>query len=233
MYQDNNHYNGDPLFIESVAAATTHWTRVEDKVFEQCLVLFPEGISDRWEKIAEQIPGKSAKEVEQHFHMLVYDVYEIDAGRVQVPQYADDSVMLSQSWDSHNQISFVSKSKHHGDGERKKGTPWTEEEHKLFLIGLQKFGKGDWRSISRNVVVTRTPTQVASHAQKYFLRQSAVKKQRKRSSIHDITTVDSKTMDVPVEQNRGSEPHGMVQQAPQLQQLPHTGHFVGKYGYPI
>ncbi|KAL1082254.1 hypothetical protein V6Z11_D09G122500 [Gossypium hirsutum] len=199
MYQDNNHCNGDPLFIESVAAASTHWTRLEDKVFEQCLVLFPEGISDRWEKIAEQIPGKSAKE----------------------------------GWDSQNQISFVSKSKHHGEGERKKGTPWTEEEHKLFLIGLQKFGKGDWRSISRNVVVTRTPTQVASHAQKYFLRQSAVKKERKRSSIHDITTVDSKTMDVPVEQNRGSEPHGMVQQAPQLQQMPHTGHFVGKYGYPM
>ena len=40
-------------------------------------------------------------------------------------------------------------------------------------------------------MVTRTPTQVASHAQKYFLRQNSVKKERKRSSIHDITTVDT------------------------------------------
>lgn len=47
-----------------------------------------------------------------------------------------------------------------GGGERKKGTPWTEEEHKLFLQGLDKFGKGDWRNISRTYVVTRTPTQV-------------------------------------------------------------------------
>lgn len=62
---------------------------------------------------------------------------------------------------------------------------------RLFLIGLNKYGKGDWRSISRNVVVTRTPTQVASHAQKYYLRQTAVKKERKRSSIHDITTADN------------------------------------------
>ena len=44
--------------------------------------------------------------------------------------------------------------------ERRKGIPWTEEEHRLFLLGLSKFGKGDWRSISRNFVVSRTPTQV-------------------------------------------------------------------------
>ena len=30
----------------------------------------------------------------------------------------------------------------------------------MFLLGLSKFGKGDWRSISRNFVVSRTPTQV-------------------------------------------------------------------------
>ena len=43
--------------------------------------------------------------------------------------------------------------------ERRKGIPWTEEEHRLFLMGLAKFGKGDWRSISRNYVISRTPTQ--------------------------------------------------------------------------
>jgi SHAQKYF class myb-like DNA-binding protein len=72
--------------------------------------------------------------------------------------------------------------------ERRKGIPWTEEEHRLFLLGLAKFGKGDWRSISRNFVVSRTPTQVASHAQKYFIRLNSMnKKDKRRSSIHDIT----------------------------------------------
>lgn len=28
------------------------------------------------------------------------------------------------------------------------GVPWTEEEHKLFLLGLQKVGIGNWRGIS-------------------------------------------------------------------------------------
>lgn len=72
--------------------------------------------------------------------------------------------------------------------ERKRGVPWTEEEHKLFLLGLQKVGKGDWRGISRNFVKTRTPTQVASHAQKYFLRRNNSNRRRRRSSLFDITT---------------------------------------------
>lgn len=72
--------------------------------------------------------------------------------------------------------------------ERKKGVPWTEEEHRLFLLGLQKLGKGDWRGISRNFVQTRTPTQVASHAQKYFIRQSNMNKRKRRSSLFDIVS---------------------------------------------
>ncbi|KAK7261773.1 hypothetical protein RIF29_28092 [Crotalaria pallida] len=71
-------------------------------------------------------------------------------------------------------------------GERKKGVPWTEEEHRMFLVGLQKLGKGDWRGIARNYVVTRTPTQVASHAQKYFIRQSNATRRKRRSSLFDM-----------------------------------------------
>ncbi|ESR44572.1 hypothetical protein CICLE_v10030461mg, partial [Citrus x clementina] len=86
---------------------------------------------------------------------------------------ADDAV--------HNNSSRASR-------EQKRGVPWTEDEHKLFLLGLQKVGKGDWRRISRNFVKTRTPTQVASHARKYFLRRSNLNRRRRRSSLFDITT---------------------------------------------
>ncbi|XP_016665354.1 transcription factor MYBS3 isoform X1 [Gossypium hirsutum] len=72
-----------------------------------------------------------------------------------------------------------------------KGVPWTEEEHRMFLLGLQKLGKGDWRGISRNYVISRTPTQVASHAQKYFIRQSNVSRRKRRSSLFDIVADES------------------------------------------
>ncbi|XP_027367018.1 transcription factor DIVARICATA-like [Abrus precatorius] len=213
----------------------TQWTRYHDKLFERALLIVPEDQPDRWEKIAEQVPGKSAAEVREHYEALVHDVFEIDSGRVEVPSYVDDSAVSSggvSSWDSSNQISFGSKPRH-GDNERKKGTPWTEEEHRLFLIGLSKFGKGDWRSISRNVVVTRTPTQVASHAQKYFLRQNSVKKERKRSSIHDITTVDSNSVPVPIDQNWVPPPGGSVQQSREMQQYPSNNLHdqMGRFGY--
>ncbi|XP_022934008.1 transcription factor KUA1-like [Cucurbita moschata] len=87
--------------------------------------------------------------------------------------------------------------------ERKKGVPWTEEEHRIFLIGLEKLGRGDWRGISRNYVTSRTPTQVASHAQKYFLRQSTANKKNRRSSLfdtvgaaNDSTTTNSKNIEL-------------------------------------
>jgi len=59
-------------------------------------------------------------------------------------------------------------------------------------MGLLKYGKGDWRNISRKFVVTKTPTQVASHAQKYYIRQklSGGRDNKRRPSIHDITIVN-------------------------------------------
>ncbi|KAJ8499551.1 hypothetical protein OPV22_010103 [Ensete ventricosum] len=71
------------------------------------------------------------------------------------------------------------------------GVPWTEEEHKSFLIGLEKLGEGDWRGISRNFVTRRTPTQFASHVQWYLLRRNSLdnKKKKRRSSLFDVVNI--------------------------------------------
>ncbi|XP_057466890.1 transcription factor MYBS3-like [Actinidia eriantha] len=116
------------------------------------------------------------------------------------------SSSLSSSRLSKNENSYKTSIGSLSDGhpqERKKGLPWTEEEHRTFLAGLQKLGKGDWTGISRNFVTTRTPTQVASHAQKYFLRQASLTKKKRRSSLFDIVA-SSKTADQHVNKNASS-----------------------------
>ncbi|XP_012485124.1 transcription factor SRM1 [Gossypium raimondii] len=179
--------------------ASSAWSWHQDKLFERALVMFSnDESSDRWEKIAAQVPGKSAADVRRHYEDLEHDVLEIESGRIELPSYEGE--LESASWvneSGRSQVWVGSKGKERErESERRKGVPWTEEEHRLFLIGLQKYGKGDWRSISRNAVVSRTPTQVASHAQKYFLRLNSVnEKNKKRSSIHDLKMGDDNSMD--------------------------------------
>uniref|UniRef100_A0A2P2JPR0 Transcription factor DIVARICATA n=1 Tax=Rhizophora mucronata TaxID=61149 RepID=A0A2P2JPR0_RHIMU len=186
--------NSNWLFQESRG---TKWTPEENKRFENALALYDKDTPDRWLKVAAMIPGKTVGDVIKQYKELEEDISDIEAGLIPIPGYTSDSFTLewvnSCGYDGLEQ--YFSPGGKRGtatrpsEQERKKGIPWTEEEHRQFLMGLQKYGKGDWRNISRNFVTTRTPTQVASHAQKYFIRQSRGGKDKRRSSIHDITTV--------------------------------------------
>ncbi|XP_050237031.1 transcription factor MYBS1 [Mercurialis annua] len=190
-------------------AIATHWIEVEEDD--------ESSLDEQWEKIASLVPSKSIEELKLHYELLVEDVNAIEAGNVPLPNYyvgeattttlsSKDSVGFSDKKMSCGYgngfmgLGGSNSSGHGGKGggggsradqERRKGIPWTEEEHRLFLLGLDKFGKGDWRSISRNFVISRTPTQVASHAQKYFIRLNSMNRDRRRSSIHDITSLNN------------------------------------------
>ncbi|MCD9640401.1 hypothetical protein HAX54_025690 [Datura stramonium] len=135
---------------------------------------------DLFTKMAEALPGKSLDDIIDHYYILIEDVHAIESGRVPIP---DNPEMQSHS----NQKSRSPKP----DVERRRGVAWTEEEHRSFLQGLNTYRRSDWRSISRQCVITRTPAQVASHAQKFFNRLEAVTKENRRASIRDTTSVDA------------------------------------------
>ncbi|KAK8686658.1 hypothetical protein V6N13_125681 [Hibiscus sabdariffa] len=200
-------------------AASVGWSREENKAFENAIAMHwmeKEEYEEQWEKIGSMLPSKSLEELKLHYEILVEDVTAIESGQVPLPCYKGEEPSSSAKDHFHGLSNdanpdrrsnsgcgkafpglTIDSSGHGGKGspksdqERRKGIPWTEEEHRLFLLGLDKFGKGDWRSISRNFVISRTPTQVASHAQKYFIRLNSMNRDRRRSSIHDITSVNN------------------------------------------
>lgn len=59
------------------------------------------------------------------------------------------------------------------NGERPKQikNPWTEDEQKLFIEALDKYGPKNMKDIS-DYVRTRTVVQVRSHLQKHLLKES-------------------------------------------------------------
>ncbi|CAI9753579.1 unnamed protein product [Fraxinus pennsylvanica] len=198
----------------ATSCSSVVWSREEEKAFENAIAMhWIEDSKNQWDKISSMVPSKSIGELKHHYQLLVEDVNAIEAGHVPLPNYIGEET--SSSTKDHHQglrpgtcsigqsscgfsglghdstgMGQACKGVSRADQERRKGIPWTEEEHRLFLLGLDKFGKGDWRSISRNFVISRTPTQVASHAQKYFIRLNSMNRDRRRSSIHDITSVN-------------------------------------------
>ncbi|XP_076888897.1 transcription factor MYBS1-like [Bidens hawaiensis] len=238
------------------------WTKEEDKAFENAIATHwnQDSKEVQWDTIASLVPTKTIPELKQHYHLLVEDVDDIEGGLIPVPKYLGEESSSSSTnpnggglnsnrrsscnysngfsgfgHDSPGQSSGKGNSR--AEQERRKGIPWTEEEHRLFLLGLDKFGKGDWRSISRNYVISRTPTQVASHAQKYFIRLNSMNRDRRRTSIHDITSVnngDVASHHVPITGQSGSTNPSTVG-AP-MKHRPHQPSMppgMGMYGAPM
>lgn len=114
------------------------WTAEENKRFENALALFDGDTPDRWLKIAAVIPGKSVGDVVKQYRELVEDVSDIEAGLIPVPGYAaGNSFLLEWSNDGAGfGAVYGGAGKRGGSGrisdqERKKGVPWTEDEHRF------------------------------------------------------------------------------------------------------
>lgn len=81
---------------------------------------------------------------------------------------------------SHNMADVKSKprKKSGPENEVKASTGrWTEEEHRLFLIGLEQFPYRAWKKIA-TLIQTRTVVQIRTHAQKYYQKLAKENEQR-------------------------------------------------------
>ncbi|KAK8698716.1 hypothetical protein V6N13_114825 [Hibiscus sabdariffa] len=117
------------------------WSRDQDKAFESALVIYPEDSPDRWEKIAAAVPGKTLEEIKEHYEILLEDIEQIESGCVPLPPYdSDDSAGYASGEGTgkkrNRSLGHNNSESNHGgknsrsDQERRKGTAWTEEEHR-------------------------------------------------------------------------------------------------------
>ncbi|KAF8021513.1 hypothetical protein BT93_G1836 [Corymbia citriodora subsp. variegata] len=189
------------------------WTFQENKRFENALAILsgPVDFSTLQgfvEAITPDFPGKSVEQVWLHLKVLWHDVKLIESGQVMFPEHwtvdeeggdsddggrpVDEEGGDSDDGGRPSAEAALRKSKGKSKkSERKRGIAWTKEEHERFLRGLEIFGKGDWKSISKYFVITKTPTQVASHAQKYFNRLDRTENQKLRRSINDTHSISN------------------------------------------
>ncbi|CAL0328510.1 unnamed protein product [Lupinus luteus] len=159
--------------------------------------MFPDKTPNRWERMTHHVPGTWLPEdLKQRYEKLEHEVLMIVSGHYEFPEL----------WKKVD-VAALHQERPAVLDNRKKGLLWTDEEHRIYFFymidcfsGLKHVSKGDWKGIVTQFVVSRTPSQVASHAQKYFLRQNTSETSKKRKSIHDITTKES-------DQNSLSLPH--------------------------
>ena len=145
---------------------------------------------DYWSRLQEKMPQKDWNAwMKERFPKLEGDegLRAKESGNAPLPDFEDDSDMLTAEmlFDSY-------KRPKPAPAKVLWKVPWTEDEHKLFLLGLNKFGKGEWKSISEDFVTSRTPTQVASHAQKYFKR---LKRMEMRTRVKEQLDMKGDTAD--------------------------------------
>ncbi|XP_010535415.1 PREDICTED: transcription factor DIVARICATA isoform X2 [Tarenaya hassleriana] len=118
--------------VKNSSTAAT-WTAAENKAFEDALAVYDDDTPDRWQKVAAMIPGKTVGDVIKQYTELEADVINIEAGLVPVPGYITSPFTLDWAG-GYNGLKPVGSKRSPAarppEHERKKGVPWTEEEHK-------------------------------------------------------------------------------------------------------
>ncbi|XP_039824627.1 uncharacterized protein LOC120686455 isoform X3 [Panicum virgatum] len=197
---------------------TQEWTSCEEEEFKAHFAeLWYEKSCDRMEALAKRFPAKSIQQLRDKYAEVFADML---CGETDGEPSRDDATVDWDDWckllegetrdlvmDPLVETSLFEPSKQllfgpAGDQEeiqkshcklsRKRKQYWTAEEHRDFLHGVNCLGRGAWKFISEYFVPSRTPAQLASHAQKYFdrIEKNELDDTRQRHSINDVRLVN-------------------------------------------
>ncbi|KAK9054205.1 hypothetical protein SSX86_025283 [Deinandra increscens subsp. villosa] len=82
----------------AAAAAELTWTRYEDKLFEEALLMYPDDVIGRWQKIADAVPGFEFSIIPGDSDSE--DVREVSLKRMHVPFQTETPVEPPSSADA-------------------------------------------------------------------------------------------------------------------------------------
>lgn len=138
------------------------WSKEEDKAFENAIANhWTEDSKEQWDTIASLVPTKTIPELKQHYQLLVEDVDDIEGGIIPIPKYLGEESSSSSTKDNNNHHGSNSsrrsscnytngfsgfghdsattgggKGNSRAEQERRKGIPWTEEEHRYVDLNI-------------------------------------------------------------------------------------------------
>ncbi|XLT07023.1 hypothetical protein HN51_045772 [Arachis hypogaea] len=189
------------------------WTWEENKAFESVITsCFQDALRNHWEEVAARLPGRTPAQLQERFQKLINDISAIHNGYpTNTPLNASDNMTIMMEYnplsipiinppplppystDHHNREEVLPAAEEEvvptaeeEAAPTNSGCHWTLDEHRLFLRGYEEEGK-HWKRISEYYVKTKTSSQIASHAQKYFKHQKDLAKGKKlRKSIFDV-----------------------------------------------
>ncbi|XP_062194757.1 transcription factor DIVARICATA-like [Phragmites australis] len=183
------------LFAKIRNEKTCDWTEVLSKRFPAKTM---QQLNDQYvdvfvEMLCDEIDGEPSRDdvtndLHDWYKLLEGDIHYSTLGpSVETPLNQPSKQLVVEAAGDHDSMQ---KSCYQSTQKRKQF--WTAEEHRQFLHGVQRLGRGEWKAISEYFVPSRTPTQLASHAQKYFIRmkKNEMYNKRQRHSINDVELVN-------------------------------------------
>ncbi|XP_074344524.1 transcription factor DIVARICATA-like [Apium graveolens] len=154
------------------------WTFKDNKLYEDIMEEFEDyGSVSSFQRVAQVMPWKTMASIKLHHQVLMEELDWIKSSKGEF-----EDIIMEDNGDFEDIIIEDSMVEEKAKEQAEQYTT----RPRWFMRGLEICGKGDWRNIAKYFVPSTTPSQVASHGQKFLKRAEKEDTEKRRTTINDI-----------------------------------------------